>query len=158
MVQCSMEDTSHLRDEESDSQRDRETPPDLVAIVRSLKVENERLMRAQDEQEELNAVLLQILSDIQKHVQQGPSNAQQQQSEKLKTPSDAQNHGSSRCNMVRSSSKKRHQNVRKGRSGGGTSIESSSGNTTFMDLSSSDTRSSVPKKKRKRHSQSYIIE
>jgi hypothetical protein len=76
----------------------------------------------------------------------------------LKTPSDAQNHGSSHRNVGRSYSKKMHQNVRKGRSGGGTSIESSSGNTTFMDLSSSDTRSSVPKKKRKRHSQSYLIE
>jgi hypothetical protein len=27
--------------------RDRETPPDLMATVRSLKVDNERLMRAQ---------------------------------------------------------------------------------------------------------------
>jgi hypothetical protein len=69
-VQCSMEDTSHLRDEESDGRRARETPPDLVATVRSLKEDNERLMRAQDEQEELNAVLLQSLSEIQKHLQQ----------------------------------------------------------------------------------------
>jgi hypothetical protein len=70
-VQHSMEDTSHFRDEESDGWRARETPPDLVAIVRSLKEDNERLMRAQDEQEELNAVLLQSFSEIQKHLQQG---------------------------------------------------------------------------------------
>jgi hypothetical protein len=57
-----------FRDEESDGRRDRETPPDLVATVRSLKEDNERLMRAQDEQAELNAVLLQSLSEIQKHL------------------------------------------------------------------------------------------
>jgi hypothetical protein len=44
-----MEDTSQLRYQEYDSQRDRETPTYLVAIVRILKVDNERLMRAQDE-------------------------------------------------------------------------------------------------------------
>jgi hypothetical protein len=49
-------------------------------------------MRAQAEQEEMNAVLLQSLSEIQKHLQQGPSNAELQQSKRLKTPSDAQNH------------------------------------------------------------------
>jgi hypothetical protein len=48
-VQCNMEDTSHFRDEESDGQRDRETPPYLMATVRSLKEDNERLMRAQAE-------------------------------------------------------------------------------------------------------------
>jgi hypothetical protein len=41
-----MEDTSHFRDEESDGWRDRETPPDLMAIVISLNADNERLMRA----------------------------------------------------------------------------------------------------------------
>jgi hypothetical protein len=69
MVQHSMDDTSHLRDEESDGQRDRETPPYLMDTVRSLKADNERLMRAQDEQAELNAVLLQSLYEIQKHLQ-----------------------------------------------------------------------------------------
>jgi len=49
MVQCSMEDTSHFRDEEYEGQRDRETPSDLVAIVRIMKEYNERLMRDQDE-------------------------------------------------------------------------------------------------------------
>jgi hypothetical protein len=46
MVQHSMDDLLHLRDEESDGQRDRETPPNLMAMVRSLKEDNERLMRA----------------------------------------------------------------------------------------------------------------
>jgi len=51
MVQHSMEETSHFRDEESYGRRSRETPPDLVATSRSLKEENERLVRAQFEQE-----------------------------------------------------------------------------------------------------------
>jgi hypothetical protein len=70
-----MDDLSHLRDEESDGQRDKETSPDLMATVRSMKEYNERLMRSHAEQEELNAVLLQSLSEIQKHLQQGPNNA-----------------------------------------------------------------------------------
>jgi len=49
MVQCSMDDTSHFIDEEFDGWRDKETPPDLVATIRSLKQENERLIRAQVE-------------------------------------------------------------------------------------------------------------
>jgi len=44
-----MEYTLHLNDEESDGWRDRETPPDLMAIVRSLKADNESLMRDQAE-------------------------------------------------------------------------------------------------------------
>ena len=49
MVQHSMEDTSHFRYEESNGRKARETPQYLVAIVRSLKVDNENLMRAQVE-------------------------------------------------------------------------------------------------------------
>jgi hypothetical protein len=48
MVQHSMEDTSYFRDEEFDGQRDRETPSDLMVIVRSMKEDNERLMTAQE--------------------------------------------------------------------------------------------------------------
>jgi len=58
MVQHNMEDTSHFRDEKCYGWRDRETPLDIVATVRSLKVDNERLMRAQAKQAQLNAVLL----------------------------------------------------------------------------------------------------
>jgi hypothetical protein len=45
-VQHSMEDTSHLKDEEYDGERAKETPPDLVATIKSMKADNERLMRA----------------------------------------------------------------------------------------------------------------
>jgi len=69
MVQHSMDDTSHLKDEESDSRRDRETPPYFMSIFISLNACNERLMRAQAEQTDLNAILLQSLLDIQKHLQ-----------------------------------------------------------------------------------------
>jgi hypothetical protein len=65
MVQLNMEETSHFLVEESDDRRAIETPPNLVAIVSSLKVDNERLMKSQAEQEELNELLLQSLSKIQ---------------------------------------------------------------------------------------------
>lgn len=79
MVQCNMEDTSHFRDEESDGQKDRETLPDLMTTVGILKTNNERIVRDQPKQAELNAMLLQNWSEIQKHLQQGPSNAELQQ-------------------------------------------------------------------------------
>jgi len=50
-----------------------------------------------------HAMLLQSLSKIHKHMEQGPatSNAELQQSERLKTPSDAQKHGPSHRNIGR---------------------------------------------------------
>jgi hypothetical protein len=73
MVTChEVGDGSHNRDKESDERRVVETPPDLAETVRSLGVElksfkanNERLIKEQEKQKEINAVLLQILSDIQ---------------------------------------------------------------------------------------------
>jgi hypothetical protein len=66
-------DGSHNRDEESDERRAVETPPDLAETVRSLmaelqscKADNERLIKEQEKQTEINAVLLQSLSDIQR--------------------------------------------------------------------------------------------
>jgi hypothetical protein len=68
-------DGSHNRDEESDERRVVETPPDLAETVRSLMVElqsckadNERLIKEQEKQMEINAVLLQSLSDIQRQL------------------------------------------------------------------------------------------
>jgi hypothetical protein len=61
-----MENTSHLRDEELDGWRDKVTTPNLMATFRSLKENNERLMRAQAKKEKLNAVLLKSLLEIQK--------------------------------------------------------------------------------------------
>jgi hypothetical protein len=70
---------SHNREEDYVERRVVETPPDLAETVRSLmeelqrfKVDNERLMREQEKKTEINAVLLQILSDIQRQLQHGP--------------------------------------------------------------------------------------
>jgi hypothetical protein len=70
---------SHNRDEESDERRAVGTPPDLAETVRSLMVElhsykanNERMIKEQEKQTKINAVLLQILSDIQRKLQHEP--------------------------------------------------------------------------------------
>jgi hypothetical protein len=58
-------DGSQNRDEESNKRRVVETPPDLAKTVRSLMVElqsckadNERLIKEQENQMEINAILL----------------------------------------------------------------------------------------------------
>jgi hypothetical protein len=70
---------SHNRDEESDERRAMGTPLDLVETVRSLMVElqsckanNERMMKEQEKKTEINAVLLQSLSDLQRQMQHEP--------------------------------------------------------------------------------------
>jgi hypothetical protein len=70
-----MGEGSHNRDEESDEIRAIGTPPDLVETVRSLMVElqrykadNERMMKEQEKQTQINAVLLQSLSDLQRQM------------------------------------------------------------------------------------------
>jgi hypothetical protein len=70
---------SHNRDEESDERRAVGTPPDLAETVRSLMVElqsckadNERMMKEQEKQIEINAVLLQSLFDLQRQMQHEP--------------------------------------------------------------------------------------
>jgi hypothetical protein len=120
-----------------------------------MKVDNESLIRARDEQPEKNAVLMQSLSEIQKNLQQGLSNAKLQQLERLKTPSNSQKHGLAHSNVGNSSSKKRHQNVKKGKSGGSISTDSSNRNIYFEEFSNSDTGLSIPRK-RKRHSESSL--
>jgi hypothetical protein len=66
-----MGEGSHNRDEDSDERRAIGTPPDIAETVRSLVVElqsykadNERMMKEQEKQTEINAVLLQSLSDL----------------------------------------------------------------------------------------------
>jgi hypothetical protein len=66
-------ESSHNREEEFDERRAVKTPPDLAKTVRSLmaelqscKADNERLIKEQENQIEINAVLLQSLSDIQR--------------------------------------------------------------------------------------------
>ena len=66
---------SHNRDEDSDERRAVGTPPDLAETVRTLMVElqsckadNERMMKEQEKQTKINAILLQSLSDIQRQL------------------------------------------------------------------------------------------
>jgi hypothetical protein len=66
---------SRNRDEESDERRAIGTPPGLAETMRSLMVElqsckanNERMMKEQEKQTEINAVLLQSLSDLQRQM------------------------------------------------------------------------------------------
>jgi hypothetical protein len=91
---------SHNRDEESDERRAIGTPPDLAETVRSLMVElqsckadNERMMKEQEKQTEINAVLLQSLSDLQRQMQHEP---------------EVQKHGRISGHTERSTSRKVH--------------------------------------------------
>ena len=70
---------SHNIYEEFDERRAIGTPPDLAKIVRSLMVElqsckddNERMMKEQEKKIEINVVLLQSLSDLQRKMQHEP--------------------------------------------------------------------------------------
>ena len=70
-----MGEGSHNRDEESNERRAIRTPLDLAETVRSLMVElqsckadNERMMKEQEKKIEINAVLLQSLSDLQRQM------------------------------------------------------------------------------------------
>ena len=58
---------------ESNGRRFQDTPLDFAAIMRSLRVEmqsyradNERLVKAMEEQNKMNAAMLQSLTDIQR--------------------------------------------------------------------------------------------
>ena len=126
----------------------------------TLKQDNERLMKSQTEQEKLSTVLLQSLSKIQNHLQQGlaTSNAGLQQFKNIQIPLDNQKHGPYHKNLGRIYSRKRHMNDKKKRASGDSSIESSNGKTTIEVFSISDIESSIPRKKMKRHSQTYLIE
>jgi hypothetical protein len=91
---------SHNRDEESDERREIGTPLDLVETVRSLMVElqsckanNERMMKEKEKQTEINAVLPQSLSDLQRKMQHEPK---------------MQNHGCISGHTERSTSRKVH--------------------------------------------------
>ena len=72
---------SHNRDEESNKRREIGTPLDLVETMRSLMVElqsykadSKRMIKEQEKQTEINAVLLQSLSDLQRQMQHEPEN------------------------------------------------------------------------------------
>ena len=122
---------SHNRDEESDERRAVGTPPDLADTVGSLMVElqsckadNERMMKEQEKQTEINAVLLQSLSDLQREMQH-----------ELET----QKHGHISGQNERSTSKKVHP-----RGKGQASDDSSEKEASDSEGSSSNKTSSYP--------------
>jgi hypothetical protein len=95
-----MGEGSHNRDEDSDERRAIGTPPDLAETVRSLMVElqsckadNERMMKEQEKQTEINAMLLQSLSNLQREMQHEP---------------EVQKHGRISGHTERSTSRKVH--------------------------------------------------
>ena len=70
--------TGTRKETESNGRILQETPPDFVATMRILRVEmqsyradNERLVKAQEEQNQLNAAMLQNLTDIQRRMNSG---------------------------------------------------------------------------------------
>ena len=63
---------------ESNGRRNQETPPDITATMRNLRVElqsyrehNERIIKAQEEQNQLNVAMLHSLTDIQRQINSG---------------------------------------------------------------------------------------
>jgi hypothetical protein len=128
---------SHNRDEEFDKRRAIGTPPDLAETVRSLmvelqscKVDNERMMKEQEKQIEINAVLLQSLSDLQRQMQHEP---------------ETQKQGHISGHIERSTSKKVHPR------GKGQSADDSSGKEAGGSEGSSSSRtSSYSQRKRKK--------
>jgi hypothetical protein len=77
-----------------------ETPPIWLKLVRSLraelqscKVDNERLIKEKEKQTEINAVLLQSLSDIQRQLQHEPatSHVDQRHKKRSQIPPEIQN-------------------------------------------------------------------
>jgi hypothetical protein len=128
---------SHNRDEESDERRAVGTPTDLAETVRSLMVEmqsckadNERMMKEQEKQTEINAILLQSLFDLQRKMQHEP---------------EMQNHGRVSGHTERSTSRKVHPR-------GKGSVPDDSTEKVFSDLegSSSSRTSSYSRKKQKK--------
>jgi hypothetical protein len=127
---------SHNRDEESDERRVVGTPLDLSETVRSLMVElqsckadNERMMKEQEKQMKINAVLLQSLSDLQRPMQHEP---------------ETQKHGHVSGHTERSTSRKVHP-----RDKGQASDNSSGKEAGGPEGSSSSRTSSHSRRKRK---------
>jgi hypothetical protein len=152
---------SHNREEESDERRVVETPPDLDETVRSLmeelqscKADNERLIKEQEKQTEINAVLLQSLSDIQRQLQHGPttSNVDRHHTKKTQSPPEIQKHGPESGHTRRSTSKKAQHGAKRH------STEESSSEETdnSKEFSSSETSShSQRRRKKRKHSKSH---
>jgi hypothetical protein len=152
MVMChEVGDGSHNRDEESNKRRAVETPPDLDETVRSLrdelqicKVDNKILIKQQEKQKEINVVLLQSLSNIQRQLKHEPatSHVDQRHEKRKQIPHEIQKHDPISDHTRRSTSKKT-QPVDRGHS----SAESSRKEASNSEGSSSSRSSSHSQRK-----------
>jgi hypothetical protein len=106
---------SHNREEEYNEMRVVETLPNLAETIRRLMVElksykadNERMIKEQEKHTEINEVLLQSLSYIQRQLQHGPtaSHVDIHHAKKTQIPLKIQNHGPESGHTKRSTSKK----------------------------------------------------
>jgi hypothetical protein len=159
MVMChEVGDGSHNRDEESDERRVVETPPDLAETVRSLRAElqsfkadNERLIKEQEKQTEINAVLLQSLSDIQRQLQHEPatSHVDRRHKKRSQSPPEIRKHDSLSDPTGRSTAKKVQPGGR-----GHSSGESSGKEADNSEGSSSSRVGSHPHRKGKKRKRS----
>jgi hypothetical protein len=122
-----------------------ETPPDLGETVRSLmeelqsyKADNERMIKDHEKQTEINAVLLQSLSDIQRTLQHGlvASHVDMHHTKKTPSPPEIQKHGLESGHTKRRTSRKaqdgaKRQSLECPSKDTGNSKEYSSGKTSF---------------------------
>jgi hypothetical protein len=152
-------ESSHNREEESDERRVVETPPYLAETVRilmeelqSCKADNERLIKEQEKQTEINAVMLQILSYIQRQLQHGPmaSNVEDIILRKTKVHLRYKSMALKIDNTRRSTSKKARHGAKKHANVESSPEESSSEETdSSKELSSSETSSPFSREKKK---------
>jgi hypothetical protein len=164
MTHQELGESSHNREEEYDERRVVEIPPNLVETVRSLmeelqsyKDDNERLIKEQEKKTEINAVLLQSLSDIQRRLQHGPtvSHVDMHHTKKTPSPPKIQKHGPESGHTRRSTSKKSHHGAKRH------PMEYSSGSDTnnSKEYSSGKTSShSHTRGKKRKHSKSRAPE
>jgi hypothetical protein len=121
-----------------------ETPPNLVETTRSLMeelhiyiVDNERLIKEQEKKTEINAFLLQSLSNIQRKLRYGPAahHVDKHHTKKTPSPPEIQKHGPESGYTKRSTSKKAQHGFKRHSlewlsEDTGNSKESSSGKTS----------------------------
>jgi hypothetical protein len=137
-----------------------ENPPHLAETMRSLMVDlqsckanNERLIKEQEKQTEINAILLQSLSGIQRQLQHGPtaSHVDIHDTKKTQSPPEIRNHGPESGHTRRRTSKKTQHGAKRH------SMEESYSEETnnSKEFSSSETNSHFQRRRKKRkHSKS----
>ena len=117
--------------------------------LQSCKADNEILIKEQEKQTEINAVLIQSLSDIQRQLQHGPSPSQvdRRHTKRSQSPPEIQKHGPISGHTRRSTSRKVQPRGRGNSSG--ESSEKEIGNSKKSYSSKTNSHSQRKGKKRK---------